>query len=465
MDIAQRNRIVPVLFAGVFMAALDTAIIAPAIPALRAALGIDNRQVALVTIVYVLGALCSAAPMARLSDRYGRRLIYLLDVGLFAAGSLLVAVAPNFGVVLLGRALQGIGAGGITPTASAVIGDTFPAAERGRVLGLLGATFGMAFLLGPLLASVILLFLDWRWLFLLNLPVAALVMMRGSRVLPATRAETSGAPLDLAGLAVSFVLLTSLTLSINHVLDTWLGRTVWPFFLTLAVISVPLLIFVERRAAQPVIPVSLLAPAQLGLTYLLTVGAGFGMGSIAFLSSLAVAAFALPAQQAGFLLIPLVLASSLGSVVSGRLLNTRGARPMLLGGFGLVAFGALGLWLWPTQFWLFLAATVFVGMGVGVVVGGVLRAIVLQEAPPGERGVAQGLINICTNVGNLLVLATMGAIADAGGNTIAGFSQAYGAVAAVMLVMLLLAGTVRVQLEAAAPQTAIEPRAATSEAS
>jgi MFS family permease len=176
-----------------------------------------------------------------------------------------------------------------------------------------------------------------------------------------------------------------------------------------------------------------------------------------------VAAFVFRAQQAGFLLIPLVLSSSVGSVLSGRLLGAVGARPMLLGGFGLVAAGALVLGLWPAQFWLFLGASLLLGAGVGVVVGGVLRAIVLQEAPLAERGVAQGLINICTNVGNLLVLATMGAIADQAGNNVAGFSQAYLGVAMVMLVMVALAGAVRVRLEASEPQPVVDPWAAPSE--
>ena len=103
---AARRRILTVLFVGVFMAALDAAVVAPAIPALRAAFGVDNRQIGLVTIVFSLCSLSSTALMANLSDRFGRRAIYLLDIAAFAAGSLLVARSTTFGMLLIGRAVQ-----------------------------------------------------------------------------------------------------------------------------------------------------------------------------------------------------------------------------------------------------------------------------------------------------------------------------------------------------------------------
>jgi len=106
------RRLMPVLFIGVFMSALDTAVIGPAIPALRVAFGVDNRAVGLVMSVYVLFSLCSTALMANLSDRYGRRPIYLASVACFALGSLLIALSPRFWMLIVSRAVQGIGAGG-----------------------------------------------------------------------------------------------------------------------------------------------------------------------------------------------------------------------------------------------------------------------------------------------------------------------------------------------------------------
>src|SRR5262245_30046153 len=125
-EIRHRNKLLAVLFAGVLMAALDIAIVGPALPAIRDSFDVDDRAVAWIFTVYVLFNLIGTPLMAKLSDLLGRRSIYVLDVLLFALGSLLVALSPSLAVLLAGRAVQGIGAGGIFPVASAVIGDTFP---------------------------------------------------------------------------------------------------------------------------------------------------------------------------------------------------------------------------------------------------------------------------------------------------------------------------------------------------
>lgn len=440
LDPTARRRIMAVLFVGVFMSALDAAIIAPAVPALRAAFGVDNSQVGMVTIVFSLCSMSSAALMAALSDRYGRRPIYLLCVAGFALGSLVIALAPAFWIVLLGRAVQGFCAGGVTPTASAVVGDSFPQAERGKALGLIGATFGMAFLLGPLVASLILVALSWHWIFLLNLPVAALVLVMGARNLPRAGAAGPLAPLDWPGILLLAGLLTSLVLGINRVLDQALGLLLWPWLLGGAALALALLVAVERRAARPIVPLSLFATRQLVLTYLLCVGAGFGMGSVIFIASVAVAALGVAPEQAGLLLIPLVLASSAGSIVFGRLLNTLGSRLVMAIGFAALAAGSALLAFTGAGPGLpiFLSASLLIGLGVGVVVGGTLRAIVLNEVGPEERGAAQGLVNVGISVGNLLVVAALGALADARGGGMAGLAAAYLVAAAAMLAMLVL---------------------------
>jgi predicted MFS family arabinose efflux permease len=197
-------------------------------------------------------------------------------------------------------------------------------------------------------------------------------------------------------------------------------------------------VWVEGRAARPIIPLGLFGSRQLSLTYLLCVGSGFGMGSVIFISSVAVAAFGTPAKQAGLLLLPMVLCSSATSVGFGRLLNRMGARAVLLWGFGTLAAGTLLLGTAAAQFWLYMLSTLLIGAGVGIVVGGTLRTIVLDEVAPQERGAAQGLVNIGISVGNLLVVAALGAVADGAGGGLSGLSTAYLAAAGVTAVMLLL---------------------------
>jgi MFS family permease len=444
--------VLAILFTGVFMAALDAAIVAPALPALRAAFGVDNRQVALISVVFTLCSLSSNALMANLSDRYGRRPIYLLNIGIFALGSLSIALAPGFGAVLFGRALQGMSAGGITPTAGAVIGDTFPAEQRGKALGLLGATFGMAFLIGPPLASLMLVALSWQWLFLINIPIALILLVMGARYLPGVTTTHTPPAFDVAGMVAVVGFLTSLTLGITQTLDQTLGMTLWPWFLLLAALFLALLISVERRAERPVIPLTLFTKRQITLAYLLTLGAGFMMGSIIFITSLITAAFAVPDRQAGFWLIPLVLCSTVGSVVSGQLLHRIGSRVTILIGFGtlIIGYGLLGLA--PAVVGLVIVATMAIGLGVGIVVGGALRVIVIEEAPAPQRGAAQGLINICTSTGSLLSAAVIGAIADSRTQALAGLQMAYLLVAGIATLLLLLTFGLQKQRQAQASE-------------
>jgi MFS family permease len=187
------------------------------------------------------------------------------------------------------------------------------------------------------------------------------------------------------------------------------------------------------------IPLPLFAQRQLALTYLLAAGAGFGMGGIVFLSSVAQLAHGIEPQHGGFVLLPLVLCSMAGSLVSGRLLDRLGARPLLLAGFGALALGYAASAFGAAGLWFFLLASMSVGLGVGIVAGGALRAIALDEAPAAQRGAAQGMLNISTAVGTLLAAAAIGAVADFGGGGTRGFGIAYLGVAALMLLMLPVA--------------------------
>ena len=447
-----RRRLMTVLFIGVFMSALDTAVLAPAIPALRAAFALDNREVSLVMVVFVLFSLVATALMADLGDRHGRRPVYLWSVALFALGSLIIAVSPSYAGILVGRAIQGVGGGGIIPTASAVIGDAFPPAQRGRALGLIGAIYGMAFVLGPPLAALVMVALSWQWIFLANLPIAAAILWLGLRSLPAPAARSGPrAPLDVPGMLVVFVLLTALVLGVTRVADGVPGVPPWPVLLGIAAAGVALLWRIERKAAQPMIPVALFANRQLSTTYLLTAGAGFGMGAVIFLTSVATLAHGVDRAHGGFALIPMVVCSMVASAGGGRLLHRTGARAMIVAGFALLALGyAASAWTGGGLVG-FLAASVPVGMGVGIVVGGALRTIAIDEAPVAQRGAAQGLVNIFTSVGTLFSAAAIGALADFAGGGAAGFSTAYLAVAAVMIVMTALALTLRSDRRMPAP--------------
>lgn len=440
IDVKKRNRLLLVLFIGVLMAALDIAIVGPALPTLRTYFGVDDRTATWLFTIYILFNLIGTPLMAKLSDVHGRRAIYLIDVSLFAAGSLVVALAPSFGIVLLGRAVQGLGAGGIFPVASAVIGDTFPPEKRGSALGLIGAVFGVAFLIGPILGGILLL-VGWRWLFAVNLPVALAIMLVAPPLLPDAPAKTRR-PFDTAGMLVLAVMLAALTYGVNridtaHFVASLSGLRVWPF-LALALLLLPIFLLIESQAKDPIIHLRLFGTRQLTLAYLLSTGAGLGESGVVFIPALAVAALAIDESTASFMLMPLVLALAVGAPTVGRLLDRLGSRAVITSGTVILATGLFTLSVYPEQRSLFIAASVFIGLGLSALLGAPIRYIMLNEARQEDRAAAQAVITVFTSTGQLLSGALVGAIAASTGGGVTGYSSAYKVIGVVILSLILL---------------------------
>jgi len=444
MDEKQRNRLLGVLFVGVLMGALDIAIVGPALPAIQAQFGLDSRAVSWIFSVYVLANLIGTPLMAKLSDNFGRRAIYLTDVALFAIGSAVVitsGLVGGFALLLVGRAIQGFGAGGIFPVASAVIGDTFPAEKRGSALGLIGAVFGIAFVIGPILGGVLLL-AGWQWLFVINLPIAAVVMVLAWRELPHERhADARG--FDWLGMALLAVALGALAFGLVNI-DTanFAGSLVTPMVwgsLAASVVAWVLLILVEQRAASPVFPVGLFARRQLRLGYLLTAGAGLGEASLVFMPLLAVTALGVTSGTGSFLLMPVVLAMGAGSPIAGRLLDRFGSRIVIVVGVAIMTVGMFLLSATASVLWLFIASGLLIGFGMSALLGAPIRYVTLNETTAAERSSAQGLVNVFTSIGQLLGAAVVGAVAASASAPALGYTRAFSFIGWIGVVLLIAA--------------------------
>lgn len=449
MNDKTRNQILLVLFLGVLMGALDIAIVAPALPSIQKFFGVGDRALTWTFTIYVLFNLIGTPLMAKLSDTFGRRAIYVLDVTLFAVGSLVVALSPSnlFAVLLAGRALQGLGAGGIFPVASAVIGDTFPPEKRGSALGLIGAVFGLAFLVGPILGGIILSITSWEWLFIINLPIALVVIFMGFKLLPATRPETQR-PFDVLGMLTLGILLASLAYGLNQIdtqnfVGSLTSLNVWPFLL-LTVVLLYVFVRIERNAEDPILNLRLFKSRQTVLASFLSAGAGLGEVGMVFIPSLAVAAMPtiINKHTASYLLMPVVLAMAVGSPLVGRLLDKFGSKAVVLAGTVLLAIGMLMLSNsnWTSVLWLFITAATVIGLGLSSLLGAPVRYIMLNEASAADRTSAQGLIALFTSVGQLTSSALVGAVAASMGGGVTGYGTAYlviGVIAAVMVVLSL----------------------------
>ncbi len=442
MEARQRNHILIVLFLGVLMGALDIAIVGPALPAIQRHFGISDRLLTWMFSTYVLFNLIGTPLMAGLADLFGRRQVYIVDVAMFALGSLVVFSSPNFTVVIIGRAIQGFGAGGIFPVASAVIGDTFPPEKRGRALGLIGAVFGVAFIIGPILGGILLM-AGWQWLFVVNLPIAALIIFLSLRILPGNRPGRV-VRLDWPGMISLAILLSSLALGINQIdtrsfFSSLLSPTVWPLFLTFGVM-LALFIAIERRSPHPVLRLDLFVKRQMILTYFLSGGAGFGEASLVFMPNLAVTAFGLTTSRAAFLLMPVVLAMVVGSPSVGWLLDKLGSKIVILTGSLILVAGLFLLGFFSTSLSMFIVSGILIGLGLSALLGAPMRYIMLNEAAPTDRSVAQGMVGLFGSIGQLTGSALVGAVADSQGGGIVGYSSAFlmaGLLAAILVVLAI----------------------------
>ncbi|NTV46845.1 MAG: MFS transporter [Chlorobiales bacterium] len=433
MDDRSRNRILGVLFVGVLMGALDAAIVGPALPALQADFGVQERTLSWVFTIYVLCTLLSTPLMAKLADKAGRRSIYVLDVTLFGLGSLIVALSPNFPVLLIGRAIQGIGAGGIFPIASAVIGDTFPPEKRGRALGLIGAVFGLAFILGPILGGVLLRY-SWHLLFYINLPIALAIIIAAFQVLPTTR-PPEPQPFDWAGLGVLTLSLISLTLGLNQFDGSEIK--LWP--LALALLGgglLPVFAAVEQRATDPIIRLKMFSSQQMLMASLLAIGSGMCMMSVSFLPSLITSSFQVKVSVASFMLIPLILTLMVGSPIVGHLVDRIGSKQLLLGGSILLIIGLLILSLVTLTLVNFYTAIVFIGLGLSALLGAPIRYIVMNATPSAERTAAQGATSVFSGIGQILCSALIGSIAGSFGGGTEGYQAGYLFVCSITVAML-----------------------------
>jgi len=439
VDDKHRNRLLGVLFVGVLMGALDIAIVGPALPAIQAEFGLDSRAGSWIFSSYVLANLIGTPLMAKLSDRYGRRAIYVLDVGLFAAGSLIVALSHGSGLfwlLLLGRAVQGLGAGGIFPVASAVIGDTFPPQKRGGALGLIGAVFGLAFLIGPVIGGLLLGF-GWQWLFLINLPIAVAVVALAWRLLP-HHPVAATARFDWRGMIALTLALGGLAYGLDSI-DTahvWASLTTTEVWFPIAVSAAAWLVLlrIERTAKNPVFPTRLFARRQLTIGYVLTAGAGLGEASLVFMPSLAVAALGVPAGVASYLLMPVVLAMAVGSPLAGRLLDRLGSKVVILSGVAVMTVGMFLLGATAGSLGWFIGSGVLIGFGLSALLGAPIRYVTLNETTTAERSAAQGLVNTFTSMGQLLGSAVVGAVAASVGAA-AGYTTAFAMIGVLGIVL------------------------------
>jgi EmrB/QacA subfamily drug resistance transporter len=395
-----------------FMAILDFAIVSTVVPTITGEFG-DVSLFGWVGAGYLLALAATSPFYAKLGDMFGRRTIMLTAVGLFVVGSLACGLASSMGSLVGARVLQGLGAGGLTVSAYATIGELFGARDRPTYQGYVAIVFTLALVSGPVVGGFITDFLGWRWVFLINLPLGLLSLTVLVLAMP-RRFAGKAHRIDFAGGLLLAFGTVSIILWSDYVLDP--GASLWlrVGLPVLGLAALAAFVVVERRAEEPIIPLRLLANSTIALSIAATIVGGVVTLGLMFHSAFYVQVIAnLSASQLGLLLLALPLGSMATATISGRIISRNGrykwflVAAMVLGAATMVGFALTGA---ATPIWLFVVVYICLGMSLGLWQQVVVVAA-QNAAPAGDIGVATGLITQSRAIGGSLGLALNGAVA------------------------------------------------------
>jgi EmrB/QacA subfamily drug resistance transporter len=395
---------------GVLLAALDATIVGTAMPTVIAALGGAHLYPWLFSI-YMLASTVVMPVFGSVSDRLGRRAPFITAIVVFCAGSLVAGVAQSMPVMVVGRGVQGVGAGGILALSIIIFGDLFAGPRRGQMQGLITAVWGVASIAGPLLGGVIVDSWSWRWVFLMNLPLGAVVVGLVLYGLAETGERSGGRALDLAGTLAFLAGVTGLMLAVLEpaVPESGIGARRL-IALTVAALGLAGFVWAERRSADPLLPFSLFAEAPFAAGSAAAFFSGAAMfGALVHVPLLVQWGRGTDATTAGLALMTMSTGWSVGGLVAGQLLNRMGFRALALAGATFMTVGYAALALRPDVDWGGLL-TVGGAIGIGMGLISITLVVAVQTViAPARRGVATSGVLFFRNIGATLGVALMGA--------------------------------------------------------
>jgi len=387
------------------MVLLDGTVVNVALRTVGADLGASLAELQWVTNGYLLSLASLILLGGSLGDRFGRRRVFLVGTGWFALASLLCGLAPTPTVLVAARVLQGVGAALLTPGSLAMIQGAFVREDRARAIGTWSGLGSIAGALGPFVGGALVQFASWRWIFLVNLPVAAVTLLVARRWVPETRDPGPPPRFDPAGAALAALALGGTT----YALVEW-GSRAAPYAAVGAALAAGAFLVIERRSAHPMLPLAIFADRTFAAANVVTLLVYAALGAVLFFLVLQLQTVGgYGALAAGLATLPLTVCMLLFAARGGALAARIGPRiPMTLGPLVVAAGTLLLLRVGPDVSYArdVLPGMTLFGLGLALLVAP-LTATVLAAAPDEHAGLASGVNNAVARTGALLAVAAL----------------------------------------------------------
>ncbi|MGV8876390.1 MAG: MDR family MFS transporter [Rhodoglobus sp.] len=411
------KRSILLLFIGLMvtmlLSALDQTIFSTALPTIVGELDGVNHML-WVTTAYILAATIMMPVYGKLGDLIGRKGLFVGAISIFMIGSIVGGLAPDMTWLIVGRAVQGLGGGGLMILSQAIIADVVPARERGRYMGAIGGVFALASVAGPLLGGWFTESIGWRWAFWMNLPLGALAILAAVTLLKLPKHTNRKPTIDVAGMVLLAVTSTAIVL-----VTTWGGTQYdWDSLVIIGLIALAIVagfsfVMVERSASEPIMPLHMFKERNFVLTTTSGLITGIAMfGALAYMPTYLQMVTGVNATQAGFLMIPMMGGLLLSSVTAGQLVSRTGRYKWLpITGSILVA---LGLSLLSTMtpalpIWILCSYLAIMGLGLGMSMQ-ILVLIVQNTFPNSQVGTATASNNYFRQIGASIGTAVVGSL-------------------------------------------------------